>query len=70
MPRLSCRELGGDCDYVAEAGTREDVKRELLAHVADAHKQRVSRMSADEHAFLDSRIDQVLLRADRRESVR
>jgi predicted small metal-binding protein len=70
VPRLSCRELGGDCDYVAEARTSEAVKRELLAHVADAHRQRLSRMSADERSFLDGRIDHVLQRAERRESVR
>ena len=67
MPRLSCRDLGADCDYVVEAETKEEVKRELLAHVAHAHKRRVKRMNADERAFLDIRIDQVLWTSTRRE---
>lgn len=65
MPRLSCRELGGDCDFVAEADTRQAVKSEWLAHVADAHRQRASRMSTDEREALDIRIDQVLSRHER-----
>ena len=60
MPRLSCRELGGDCDYVAEGQTAEEVKRELLAHVEHVHRERAARMTADERDALDVRIDQVL----------
>lgn len=65
MPRLGCRQLGGDCDFIAEALTRADVKRELLAHVAEAHRQRAARMSRDERDALEVRIDQVLLREER-----
>jgi predicted small metal-binding protein len=64
VPRLSCRELGGDCDFVACAGTKDEVKSELLAHVAEAHGQRVRRMSSDEREALDVRIDQMLRRYD------
>ena len=62
VPKLGCRELGGDCDYVAEGTTTDDVKRELLAHVVQAHGPRVARMSQDERDALDVRIDQVLRR--------
>jgi predicted small metal-binding protein len=65
VPRLSCRELGGDCDFVAVAETRQAVKSELLAHVAEAHRQRAARMTTDEREALDVRIDQVLRRHDR-----
>ncbi|MCI0433163.1 MAG: DUF1059 domain-containing protein [Gemmatimonadetes bacterium] len=60
MPRLSCKELGGDCDYVAEADTIEDVKRELLTHAARTHRHRIETMSQDEREAFDIRIDQVL----------
>lgn len=63
VPRVGCRELGGDCDYVAEGQTPEEVKRELLAHVEHAHAERVARMSRDERDALDVRIDQVLRRS-------
>lgn len=65
MPSLGCRQLGGDCDYIAEGMTKADVKREMLAHVADAHRQRASRMSRDEREALEIRIDQVLVREER-----
>ena len=63
MPKLGCKELGGDCSYVAEGRTRQEVKEELLAHVESAHKDRVERMTDDERDALDVRIDQVLRRA-------
>lgn len=62
VPRLSCSQLGGDCDFVAQGRTSEEVKRELLAHVADAHRVRAALMSVDEREALDVRIDQVLRR--------
>jgi predicted small metal-binding protein len=60
--KLGCRELGGDCDYVAEGQTPEEVKQELLAHVERAHHERMARMTEDERDALDVRIDQVLRR--------
>lgn len=65
MPRLSCRELGGDCDFVVEAGTAQEVKRNLLMHVEDVHRVRAAMMSLDEREALDVRIDQVLRRSGR-----
>ena len=62
VPKLGCRELGGDCDYVAEGATTEEVKQELLAHVSVVHGTRVARMTQDERDALDVRIDQVLRR--------
>jgi len=62
VPKLGCRELGGDCDYVAEGSTRQEVKEELLAHVKQVHRDRVARMTEDERDALDVRIDQVLRR--------
>jgi len=60
VPKLSCRELGGDCDYIAKGETVEDVKRDLLAHVAETHGRRLANMSNDEREAFDIRIDQVL----------
>ncbi len=62
MPRLSCRELGGDCDFVVEAGSPAEAKQELLRHVSSAHHARLARMSEDEREALDVRIDRMLLK--------
>jgi predicted small metal-binding protein len=58
--RLSCKELGGDCGFVAEGEDAEEVKRHLLAHMSLEHRERTSRMSRDEREALDVRIDRVL----------
>lgn len=58
--RLSCKELGGDCGFVAEGKDAEEVKRHLLAHMSVEHRERTSRMSRDEREALDVRIDRVL----------
>jgi len=70
VPRVSCRQLGGDCDYVAEGATRDEVKKEWLAHLATAHGERTSRMSPDERGARDIRIDQVLKRSGRMDDSR
>lgn len=57
---LSCRDLGGDCGYVAVGKDAEQVKETLLAHMRYAHGERTSRMSSDEREALDVRIDRVL----------
>jgi predicted small metal-binding protein len=62
VPKLACRDLGGDCDYVAEAETIEDVKAQILSHARTAHRTRVEGMSRDEREAFDIRIDRVLRR--------
>jgi predicted small metal-binding protein len=57
---LSCRDLGGDCGYVAAGKDAEEVKEALLRHMRSAHGERTSRMSTDEREALDVRIDRVL----------
>ena len=57
---LSCRELGGDCGYVAVGKDAGEVKESLLKHLRSAHGERASRMSSDEREALDVRIDRVL----------
>jgi hypothetical protein len=47
---------------VAEGETAEDVKREILAHAATAHRARLETMSRDEREAFDVRIDRVLQR--------
>ena len=59
---LSCRQLGGDCSYVAVGKDAEEVKKSLLTHMRSVHRERTSRMSTDEREALDVRIDRVLRR--------
>jgi predicted small metal-binding protein len=62
VPRLSCRDLGGDCAYVVEGKEADVVKQQMLAHLGRAHEERSSKMTFDEREALDVRIDQVLRR--------
>jgi predicted small metal-binding protein len=62
VPKISCKDLGGDCPFVVEAAEPEGAKRALLTHLRHVHRERASSMTEDEREALDARIDQVLRR--------
>jgi predicted small metal-binding protein len=37
MKKLTCTELGGDCDFVLTAETSEGMMAEMLNHLKDKH---------------------------------
>ena len=45
MKSLTCREMGVDCPFRAEAETAEEVKAKMLQHAAAAHVGELLRMS-------------------------
>ena len=40
MMKLSCRESGLDCDYVAEGKTQDEVLKNISEHAVDFHNMR------------------------------
>lgn len=59
---VSCKDLGGDCAFVAEGADATEAKSEMLAHMRRVHAERTGRMSRDERDALDVRIGQVMRR--------
>lgn len=35
---VSCRDIGGDCDFVAKGATMEDLETSILEHRRAAHR--------------------------------
>jgi predicted small metal-binding protein len=40
MMKLSCRESGLECDYVAEGKTQDEVLKNISEHAVDFHNMR------------------------------
>jgi predicted small metal-binding protein len=40
MMKLSCRESGLECDYVAEGKTQDEVLKRISEHAVDFHNMR------------------------------
>jgi predicted small metal-binding protein len=38
MLRFECKELGTNCDYVAQGNTLEEVRRNTMEHTQTVHK--------------------------------
>lgn len=38
MKKVSCQDMGKDCDFVAMAETEDELVRELKTHAQEAHK--------------------------------
>ncbi|HUE86937.1 MAG TPA: DUF1059 domain-containing protein [Vicinamibacterales bacterium] len=60
MKELGCRDLGGECDFVASGENNEDVKRRLFEHAAEAHPEKLAGMTPEEQAQMQERMDEVL----------
>ncbi len=44
MKKLTCRELGGECDEVLEAETWDDMVDEMTNHVIENHPETEKKM--------------------------
>lgn len=55
---LACRELGGDCDFVAAGATPTQVKRAVWRHVREDHADPV--LTPGMRVELDRRMDGLL----------
>ena len=57
---IACRELGGDCDFVATGTTPVDVKRAVWGHVQRDHGEVTPRLTPGMRAELDRQMDRIL----------
>lgn len=61
MMQLGCRELGGDCDFVAKGNSGEEIKKKIFAHAEKSHPEMKS-MSPEKKKELTAKIDNALKR--------
>jgi len=60
MKELGCRDLGGDCSFVARGDSGEKVKKDLLAHAEKEHAEMMKKMSSQQRKEMMSKIDRLL----------
>lgn len=52
MKKMTCREMGGDCDMEIYAETSAEMAKKMTTHVMEMHPdvaQKMSTMTEDEH---------------------
>jgi predicted small metal-binding protein len=60
MKELSCREMGGTCDFVARGQTADDVKQRMFAHAQKDHPQMFESMTPEMQKQMQTRMDRLL----------
>lgn len=61
MVKFGCRELGGDCDYVAVGKTAQEVKNKIFEHAASAHPEKLVSMSEQDKQAMLKKMDEILM---------
>jgi len=62
MVTLTCRDLGMDCDFVAEANSARKVKGKMFEHARDEHPQMIAGITAERHRQLERAMDEAISR--------
>lgn len=60
MKQVGCRDLEGQCDFVATGQTADEVKRKLWEHATASHKDMLESMSDAEKTQMQTKIDGLL----------
>lgn len=60
MKQIGCRDLGGDCDFVARGETNEKVKKALWAHVEKDHAKMMRDMTPEKKKDMTAKIERLL----------
>jgi predicted small metal-binding protein len=60
MKELSCRELGGNCDFVARGQTSNEVKERMFAHAQKDHPDMFKAMTPERQREMQARMDGLL----------
>jgi predicted small metal-binding protein len=47
MIKLSCRESGLECDYIAEGKTEDEILKDISEHAIDVHNMRAEDIYQD-----------------------
>lgn len=59
--KLSCRDMGTDCDFVAKGETAQEVKEKMMAHANTDHMDMMKNMSEDEKADMMKKMDEKMM---------
>ena len=57
---IACRELGGECDFVARAATPTDAKRGFWRHLQQDHTAITSKLTPGMRVELERQMDGLL----------
>jgi predicted small metal-binding protein len=60
VKQLSCREMGGQCDFVARGDTADQVKERMFAHAAKDHPEMLESMTPELQRQMQARMDSLL----------
>ena len=60
MKNLACRDIGGECDFVASGETADEVKRAMYDHAGQTHPELLANMDEQEKEELEELMDKML----------
>lgn len=63
--QVTCRNLRGDCDYVATGKTADGVKKAMFDHAAVTHKAVLAKMTESDKQRVSNKMDNILQGQDR-----
>jgi predicted small metal-binding protein len=61
MMKLSCRDMGADCDFAATGDTAEEVKKKMTDHAMTDHKAMMDGMSETEKKDMMAKMDEKMM---------
>jgi predicted small metal-binding protein len=56
---ITCRDLGGFCDYAASGTDKDGIARDLLSHMEERHGEAVANMSQDDKQKLLEKVERL-----------
>lgn len=57
MVSLSCKDLGKDCEFVAEGDSPRKVKNKIFEHMRDEHPEMIAGMTDEQRRELERAMD-------------
>jgi len=63
MKKLSCKDMGTDCGFVATGNTAEEVKKKMMEHANMAHKDMMAGMSGQKKEEMMKMMDEKMMDA-------
>lgn len=61
MMKLSCRDMGIDCDFSATAETKEELKGKMMKHAEMDHKDILDKMSDAEKKDMMAKMEEKMM---------
>jgi predicted small metal-binding protein len=57
MMKFECKDLGLDCDFVATAATKDEVKELAMVHAVEAHDDMLKNLTAEQVQEMNEKIE-------------